>query len=132
MKKLLIFILAFLVLVGGVYAAEPTVTIEPANPAEYDDLTCLVDGQIQEQFTYSWSIGNNIIGSNYQLSHTLTSVGDEIMCGVYVSTPYGPIPYGFATTTILENQAPVVDLLEEASIKIEIKSRPLSRVTFLD
>ena len=55
MKRLLLLLMCVFLVAGGVLAAE--VSIIPENPITSDDLTCLVDGELQPEFIYAWENG---------------------------------------------------------------------------
>jgi hypothetical protein len=107
MKKVLLYILCTLLLVSTAFAAHE-VTISPANPTTNDDLTCLVDGQTNQDYDYTWYINNNLVEhpnlkvqkETYILDKSYLKTGDTIKCEVIVHTPWDSHIIGTAEVVI--------------------------------
>jgi len=122
MKKIFVLVFALLLLISGALAA--TVSISPTNPTDSDDLTCLVNNQIQLDKYYEWYGGGGKIAEGNVLSNTLTEVGDVIVCIAFQPTPNGLyLPIGNSQVTILSdqqlpvNEAPKVNIPSEETIE---------------
>lgn len=116
--------MAFLLLTSAAFALD--VSISPSTPTTDNDLTCFVDGNIDESKVYEWEINNQKVGSNYLLSHTLTKESDFVFCNVFQPTPMPSgtptnIPVGTANVIIAPKIAPTINNAPELSLPAEIK-----------